>query len=170
MRTLRWRARKSETAWVMSAQIIANDVDRLLLGQAGQQLFQKGHELRAGVTGRGAANDFAAGGMQCGVEGKRTVPVVLKTVALGPARAQGQDRIQAVQCLDSALFIHTEHCGMERRFLIKTDDIEGFFFKFRVVACHVARSRWGWIPARAQTRATRLCETPRCRASLRVVQ
>ena len=70
----------------MSAQIIANDVHGLLLGQAGQELFQKGHELRTGVPGRGAANDFAVGGIQCAVERKRTVPIVLKTVALGPAQ------------------------------------------------------------------------------------
>jgi hypothetical protein len=42
----------------MSAQIIANDVDSLLLRQAGKQLFQKGHELRAGVMSRGAADDL----------------------------------------------------------------------------------------------------------------
>ena len=39
------------------------------------------------MTGRGAANDFAVGGIQCGVERKRSGSIVLKTVALGPARA-----------------------------------------------------------------------------------
>ena len=42
----------------MSAQIIANDVHGLLLGQAGQEVFQKGHELRAAVMSRGAADDL----------------------------------------------------------------------------------------------------------------
>ena len=109
----------------MSAQIIADDVDRLLLGQTGQQLFQKSNELCTSMTGSGVANDFAAGGMQCSVEGERSMPVVLKTVAFGPARAQWQNRIQTVQGLDSALFVHTEDCGIERRLLIKTDDVAG---------------------------------------------
>ena len=51
----------------MSAQIIADDVDRLLLGQAGKQLFQKRDELCTSMTGSGVPDDFAAGGMQCRV-------------------------------------------------------------------------------------------------------
>ena len=54
----------------MSAQIIADDVDRLLLGQTGKELFQKSNELCTSMTGSGVANDFAAGGMQCSVRGE----------------------------------------------------------------------------------------------------
>ena len=71
------------------------------------------------------------------------MPVVLKTVAFGPARAQWQNRIQTVQGLDSALFVHTEDRGIERRLLIKTDDIESFFFKFRIVTCQIAPQSMG---------------------------
>ena len=120
------------------AQVIADDVDRLLLGEAGKQLFQKRYELCNGVTGSGAADNIAAGGMECSVQRQGAMTVILKTVALGSARAQGQNRIQAVQGLDSALFVDAEDCGIERRFLIKADDIKGFFFKLRVVTCHVA--------------------------------
>ena len=68
MRRLGWRARKSENRFgFMSAQIIADDVDRLLLGQAGKQLFQKRDELCTSMTGSGVPDDFAAGGMQCRV-------------------------------------------------------------------------------------------------------
>jgi len=144
MRRLGWRARKSENRFgFMSAQIIADDVDRLLLGQAGKQLFQKRDELCTSMTGSGVPDDFAAGGMQCRVERERAVTIVLKTVAFGPAWAQWQNRVETVQGLDSALFVHTEDCGIERRLLIKTDDIESFFFKLRIVTCHIAPQSMG---------------------------
>ena len=34
---------------------------------------------------------------------------VLKAVALGTARAKGQNRIQPIESLNGALFIHAEH-------------------------------------------------------------
>jgi hypothetical protein len=103
---------------LMCAQVITDDVYRLLVGLTGEQVFQKCDELCTGVTGRSAANDLTAGGMQRCVQGQRSVSLVLKTVSFGPTWGQRQNRIQAVQCLDSALFVHTEdHCiqrGLEK--------------------------------------------------------
>src|SRR5262249_19723564 len=138
---LRYERQRTQPSIDLASKI---DLDSpIAIIDLGEQLFQKGNELCTGVTSSGAANDFAAGGVQCCVERKRSVPVVLKAVALSPARAQGQNRIQAVQCLNGALFIHTEHGRIQGRLLIKTDDIESFFFKFRVVARHVAPQPMG---------------------------
>lgn len=111
---------------LMCTQVITDDVYRLLVGLTGEQVFQKCDELCTGVTGRSAANDLAAGGMQRCIQGQRSVPVVLKTVSFGPTWGQRQNRIQAVQCLDSALFVHTEDRSIQRGFEVKADDIGCF--------------------------------------------
>ena len=76
--------------------------------------------------------------IQSAIERKSPVPVVLKTMALGSARTQRQDRIQTVQGLNRALFIHAEDGGMHRRFQIQPDDVGGFLFELRIITGQVA--------------------------------
>jgi hypothetical protein len=45
---------------LMGAQVITNDIDRLLLRLASDKIFQKRDELCARVTGAGLANHLAA--------------------------------------------------------------------------------------------------------------
>jgi hypothetical protein len=77
-------------------------------------------------------------GVERGVERKRAMTVVLKTVSLGPSGRERQDWIEAVQGLDSALFINAKDCGIDRRLQIQADDVGSLGFKIRVVAGHVA--------------------------------
>ena len=103
----------------MRTQIIADDMDGSFLGLRSHQIFQKCHELRTGMSSSGLADDLPASSVQRCVQRERAVAVVLKTVSLGPARGKGQNRIQAIQCLDSALFVHTEDCCIQRRLDVK---------------------------------------------------
>ena len=52
---------------LMGAQVITDDMDRLLLGLASHELFQKRDELCARVAGACLANHLAAAGMECRV-------------------------------------------------------------------------------------------------------
>jgi len=70
---------------LMGAQVIADDMDGLLLGLASDESFQKRDELCASVTDAGPANHFAAAGMECRVQRQRAVTVILKAVSFGPA-------------------------------------------------------------------------------------
>lgn len=63
--------------------------------------------------------------------------VTLETVALDPARREGQDGIEPVQGLNGALFIHAEDGGMFGRVQIQADDVGRFALEVGIVAGHV---------------------------------
>ena len=89
----------------MSREIIGDDMNVPSRSLAGNDLFEKSHELCAGMAGRGSAEDFTTFGVERCKERKRPVPIIFKTVPFGAAGRKGQHRIQAVQSLDSALQI-----------------------------------------------------------------
>ena len=78
----------------MGREIICNNVNLLALGEAGHNLFKESNKLGTGVTRCGLAQHLAGFGVERGVERKRTVTVVLKTMSLGSsgARAARLDR------------------------------------------------------------------------------
>ena len=87
----------------------------LLPGRAqGDDLFQKGDELTAGVVGGSFAVDAAGGGIQRRIQGEGSVAVVFEAVAFGASRRERQDWIETVQGLNGGLLIDTEHGGMLR--------------------------------------------------------
>src|SRR6516165_5304367 len=96
--------------------------------------------------------------------------VILKAVSFGPARGQGQNRVQAVQRLDGTLFVNAEDRRVKRWLEVQANDVGCLLFKLRVSASHVAPESMGLNPGASPDAATRLCETPRCRANLRVLQ
>lgn len=127
----------------MGREIIGNNVKLLALGQAGHDLVKESNKLRTGVTRGGLAQHLAGLGVERGVERKRAVTVVLKTVSLGSSGRERQDWIEPVQSLDGALFVDTEDCGIDRRLQIQADDISSLGFKIRVVTGHVAAQAVG---------------------------
>jgi hypothetical protein len=78
------------------------------------------------------------------------VTVVLKTVAFGASRREGQDRIQAVQGWNGCLLIDAEYGRVLRRIQVQTDDVSGFHFELGIVAGHVSfeamRLEAGFLP------------------------
>jgi hypothetical protein len=57
--------------------------------------------------------------------------------------AQGQYRVQSIQCLNGAFFINAESRCIDRWLEIKTDDIGGLFLELRIVTGKIAaQSMW----------------------------
>jgi hypothetical protein len=122
----------------MGREIICNNVDLLALGKAGHDLFKESSKLRTGVTRRGLAQHLACLGVERGVERKRAVTVILKTVSLGSSGREQQDWIEAVQSLDGALFVDAKDGRVDWRLQIQANDVSSLGFKIWVVAGHVA--------------------------------
>src|ERR1700751_1466914 len=104
----------------MGREIICNNVDLLALGKAGHDLFKESNKLRTGVTRHGLAQHLAGFRVERGVERKRAMTVILKTVSLGSSGRERQDWIEPVQSLDGALFVDPKDCGVDRGLQYKT--------------------------------------------------
>jgi hypothetical protein len=121
----------------MGREIICDNVDLASQGLGGHDIGKKIDELGAGMALSGLAKDFSASGIQGSVKRKGSVAVILKTMSFGPAWRKGQNRIQAVQGLDSTLFVHAKDGGMIRRAKIKADNVGGLLLKVGILAQHV---------------------------------
>src|SRR6516164_9494920 len=62
---------------------------------------------------------------------------IFKAMAFGSAGGERQNRVQSIECLDSALLIDTKHRSVERRLKIQADNVGRLLFKLRVIAGHV---------------------------------
>jgi hypothetical protein len=133
----------SDPGRAMGREIICNKVNLLALGKAGHDLFKQGNKLRAGVTRCGLTQHLTGFGVERGVERKRAVTVVLKTVSLGSSGREWQDWIKPVQSLDGTLFVHTKDCSIDWRLQIQANDVSSLGLKIRVVAGHVAAKSVG---------------------------
>ena len=127
----------------MGREIIGNNVNLLALGKAGHDLFKESNKLGASVTRCGLTQHLAGFGVERGVERKRAVAVVLKTVSLGSSGREWQDRIEPVQSLDGALFVDAKDGSFDWRLQIQAYDVSRLGFKIRVVAGHVAAKAVG---------------------------
>ena len=121
----------------MGREIISDDVDLASEGLGGHDMGKKVDKLGAGMALSGLAKDFSASGIKGRVKGKGSVAVILKTMSLGPAWRKGQNRIQAVQGLDSSLFVYAKDGGMIRRVKIKADNVGGLLLEVGILTKHV---------------------------------
>ena len=122
----------------MGREIIGDDMNFLCRCLTGNNLLEKSHELRAGMAGGSFAEDFATLGVERGKERKRPVPIIFKTVPLRAPWAQGQHRIQPIQCLNGAFLVDAEQRCIDWRLEIQTDDIGRFFLELRIVTGKIA--------------------------------
>jgi hypothetical protein len=121
-------------------------VDLLALGLRGDDICEKGNELRTGVAWGCFAQDLSAGNLQGGVKRQSAMPEILKAVALGTPGRKGQNRIEAIESLNGALFIHAEHGGVGRRLQIEADNVGSLEREGWIIARHVMTP-----PGRLQT-------------------
>lgn len=122
----------------MGREIIDDDVDLASRRLGGHSVSKKVDKLGAGMALSGLAKDFAASGIEGSVKRKGSMAVILKTMGFGSAWRKGQNRIQTVQGLDSALFVHAKDRGMIRRVKIEADNVGSLLLKVGVLAQHVA--------------------------------
>jgi hypothetical protein len=118
-------------------EVIDDGVNGFSRRLGGDQLAQESDKLGAGVTLGRFANDLAISGFQRGVEREGTMPEVFETMPLRSTRGERQHRIEPVESLDRALFIHAKDRGVDRGLEIEPNDIGRFGLEIRVVARHV---------------------------------
>src|SRR6516225_7716311 len=123
---------------LVRTQVIDNDVDLASWRLAGYDLGKEIDELRGGVTSTGFSQHLSGLSIQSAVKRKRSMAVVLKAMPFGPARRKGQNRIQAVQRLDSTLLVDAEYSSVHRWVEVQPNDISRFLFKLRIIAGQVA--------------------------------
>jgi hypothetical protein len=121
----------------MSREIVGNHVDIAPEGLGSDNLSKKVNEVRGGMALGGLAKDFSAAGIQGRIQRQSAVTVILKAMSLSSARGKGQDGIQAVQGLDSALFVDAKDGGMIRWVQIKADNVGRLLLEIRIIAQHV---------------------------------
>src|SRR5215471_13995809 len=90
---------------LVGREVVDDDVDLLPTRLADDDIAKKRHELLGCVTGGRHAEDFATSGVEGRIQRQSPVPVVLETMALGAARRERKDRIEAVQSLDRGLLV-----------------------------------------------------------------
>src|SRR5512134_857898 len=97
---------------LMCRKIVQDDMNLFVSGLTGNNVGEKGDELRTGMTLCGLSQDLTALGVKRSVKRQRSVAKVLKPMALGSSCTQRQDRVFAIQRLDGGFFIDREYCCM----------------------------------------------------------
>ena len=142
----------------VGGEIVEDDVNLLPRRAQGDDLLQKGDELAAGMAGGGFAVDATGGGIERGIQGERSVAIVLEAVAFGASRRERQDGIETIQGLNGGLLIDAEHGGVLRRAQIQAEDVGRLAFEIGIVAGHVAfADDAASDPLLAKRDAQRLC-------------
>jgi hypothetical protein len=121
----------------MSREIVGDDVDLASEGLGSYEVGQKVDELRAGMALGGFAQDFSTADVQGRIQRKGAVAVILKAMSLGSPGRKGQDGIEAIEGLDSALFIDAKDRSVSRRVQIQADNVGRLLFEVGIIAQHV---------------------------------
>ena len=120
----------------VGGEVVHDEVDFLAGGLCGYDLLEKADKLLAGVAAGSASDDLAAPGLEGGIKGEGAVTEILEPMTLGPSRRERQHRIESVEGLDGALFVHAEDGGMGWRGQIQSNDVGGFRFESWIVGSH----------------------------------
>ena len=112
--------------------IVHDDVDVQPFGDRAVDLFQEVEKLPGPVAPVALADDAAGGDIEGGEERGRAVTLVIVRAPLGHARQHRQDRLSAVEGLDLALFVDTEHQGAVRRRQIEPNDVADLVHEERI--------------------------------------
>src|SRR5580698_7935329 len=129
---------------LMGGVIIQDDVDALAQRNLAVDLLEKFQPLAVGVFLSGVSDDFALQVIQRGKEGDGAVAIVIVGLRADMPSAQRQTRLTALQRLDLALLVTTEHHCLLWRIEVKTDDIPKLRLKIRI-AGKLKDTRQVWL-------------------------
>ena len=104
-------------------EVVGDHMDLFALALVHHEVGQKRDELRRGVTLSGLAQHLAGLGVERCVQRERAVAEVLKSMAFGTPRRQGQHRVFAIERLNRGLLVHAEHGCVLRRVQVQPDHI-----------------------------------------------
>src|SRR5215831_234804 len=127
----------------MSGQVVEDDMN-LPAGAQGDDLFEESDEVAAGVAGCRLAVHAPRLGVQCGIQRKGAMPVVLEAMTLGASGRERENRVEPIQSLDRRLLIDAEHGCMLRRIQIQTENVGRFAFELGIVAGQVTLQTVGF--------------------------
>jgi hypothetical protein len=130
---------------LMGGVIIQDDVDALAQRNFAVDLLEKFQPLVVAVFLGGVSDDFALQVIQRGEESDGAVAIVIVGLSADMSFAQRQTRLTALQRLDLALLVTTEHHCLLWRIEVKTDDIPKFRLKIRIAESLKTRVRCGLI-------------------------
>ena len=112
--------------------VVHDDVDVQPLGDAAVDLFEEVEELPRPVATIALADDEAGGDIESGKERGGAVALVVVGPPLGHARQHRQHRLGAVERLDLALFVDTEHQRAVWRRQIQAYDVADLVHEVRI--------------------------------------
>lgn len=112
--------------------IVHHQMEGEALWEFAVQAAEKFQELLVPVPGHTLANDLPIQHAQRGKEGRGAVALVIVRHRAAAAPFERQPRLGAVQRLDLALFVHTEHHRLLRRIQIQPDHVGEFLQEKRV--------------------------------------
>ena len=107
-------------------------MDVEVVGDLGFESAQEGQELPCAVARKALPDDLAGGDVQGREERGGPVAHVVVGTSLDLSGPHGEKRTGAVQRLDLALLVHTQHQGPFRRAQIEPDDVSHLLHKQRV--------------------------------------
>ena len=110
---------------LVCTQVIGNYVDFATRRLTGHDLRKEIDELGTGVASTGLSQHLSTLSVQRGVKRKRSMAIVFEAMPFGPAGRKGQNRVQAIQGLDSTLLVGTEYCSMYRRIEVQSNCSNG---------------------------------------------
>ena len=93
---------------LVGREIVENDPDLFAFALAGDDGAQ-GHEVLAGVALHGFPKDLSGARVESRKERQRAVAVVLEAMSFEPTRAERQDGIKAIECLDMGFLVNARH-------------------------------------------------------------
>ncbi len=99
----------------MGEEVVEDDMNLLPRRAQRYHFCEEGNEVTAGVAGRNSSLDAPGLGVQRGIEGKRSVAVLLEAVTLRSSWRKRQRRIEPIQGLDGGFLIDAEQGGMLRK-------------------------------------------------------
>ena len=123
---------------LVATDVVADDVYFASAGLTGEDVFEEGDELLAGVAGGGLAQHFAGSGVERCEQAQRAVALVFEAMTLSAPWRQRQHLVLAVQGLDRRRLVYAEHRGVRRRVQVQTDHIGRLGLEVRVVRDHVS--------------------------------
>ena len=107
----------------MRGVIVQDKVNIKLASNLSLNLTQKAQKFLASMTRFSGSNDPTGCHIQSGKERSGTVPIVVMAPTLGATRSHWQHGLTALEGLDLALFVHTEHQSIVGWVPIESHDV-----------------------------------------------
>jgi len=112
--------------------VVQHQVDVQATGEVRIDVIEKPQKLLMPVLPVTIADVDSAGHIQRREQGRHAMPLVIMALPRRYAGRQRENRLRAVQGLDLALLIHTQHDRVVRRMHIQPYDVPNLFHKLRI--------------------------------------